>query len=100
MSTPGGVHSGHRQRMKTRFLTGGLDSFRDHEVFELILFYAIPRRDVNELSHRLIERFGSLKGVFDADFDDLCSVDGIGENVATLIKLIAATLRRYALVDS
>lgn len=99
MSTPESVHAGHRQRMKTRFLTGGLDSFSDHEVFELILFYAIPRRDVNELSHRLVERFGSLKGVFDADYEDLCSVEGIGENVATLIKLISATLRRYAMGD-
>lgn len=100
MSSSSDIHSGHRQRMKKRFLTGGVDSFSDHEVFELLLFYAIPRRDVNELSHQLVERFGSLKGVFDADFEDLCSIDGMGENAATLIKLVAASLRRYALGDS
>jgi len=99
MSTGSGVHAGHRQRMKDRFLAGGLDGFSDHEVFELILFYAIPRRDVNELSHRLIERFGSYQAVFDADFEDICTVEGIGENAATLIKIMSSAWRRYALGD-
>lgn len=99
MSTGSGIHAGHRQRMKERFLAGGLDGFSDHEVFELILFYAIPRRDVNELSHRLVEHFGSFRGVFDADIEELCAVDGIGENAATLIKLMADSFRRYALGD-
>jgi DNA repair protein RadC len=75
--------------MKERFLAGGLEGFSDHEVLELILFYAIPRRDVNELSHKLVERFGSFRAVFDADFEDLCAVDGIGENAAILIKLMS-----------
>ncbi len=97
MSTGSGIHAGHRQRMKERFLIGGLDGFSDHEVLELALFYAIPRRDVNELSHRLIERFGSYRGVFDADYDEICGVEGIGENAATLIKLMAAAWRRYSL---
>ncbi len=100
MSTGSSVHAGHRQRMKERFLAGGLDGFSAHEVLELILFYAIPRRDVNELSHRLVERFGSFKAVFDADYDDLCTVEGIGENAATLIKLMAESFRRYAFGDS
>ncbi len=99
MSTGSGIHAGHRQRMKDRFLAGGLDGFSAHEVFELILFYAIPRKDVNELSHRLVERFGSYQAVFDADYDEICAVEGIGENAATLIKLMAAAWRRYALGD-
>lgn len=99
MSTGNGVHAGHRQRMKERFLVGGLDGFSAHEVFELILFYAIPRKDVNELSHRLIERFGSYQAVFDADYEDICAVEGMGENAATLIKLMAVAWRRYALGD-
>lgn len=94
-----GVHSGHRQRMRERFLSGGLEGFSDHEVLELILFYAIPRRDLNELSHRLVETFGSFKGVLDADYEDLCKIEGIGENAATLIKILAESLRRYALSD-
>lgn len=99
MSNVSSVHTGHRQRMRERFLAGGLDGFSDHEVFELILFYAIPRRDVNELSHRLVEHFGSLRGVFDADIGELCAVDGIGENAAILIKLMTESFRRYALGD-
>lgn len=94
-----GVHSGHRQRMRERFLSGGLEGFGDHEVLELILFYAIPRRDVNELAHRLVESFGSFKGVLDADFEDLCKIDGIGENAATLIKIFAESFRKYVLSD-
>jgi DNA repair protein RadC len=99
MSTGSGIHAGHRQRMKERFLAGGLDGFSDHEVLELILFYAIPRRDVNELSHKLVESFGSLRAVFDADYEDLIKVDGIGENAALLIKLMAESFRKYALAD-
>ena len=99
MSTGSGIHAGHRQRMKERFLAGGLEGFSDHEVLELILFYAIPRRDVNELSHKLVERFGSFRAVFDADFEDLCAVDGIGENAAILIKLMSDSFRKYALSD-
>jgi DNA repair protein RadC len=85
--------------MKERFLVGGLEGFSDHEVLELILFYAIPRRDVNELSHRLVEAFGSFKGVFDAEYEDILKVEGMGENAATLIKLMAESFRRYALDD-
>lgn len=99
MSGNGDLHSGHRQRMKERFLTNGLEGFSSHEVIELMLFYAIPRRDVNELSHRLIERFGSYKGVFDADYEELLTVEGIGENAALLIKFISASWRRYVMVD-
>ncbi len=99
MSGNGDIHAGHRQRMKERFLANGLEGFSPHEAIELMLYYAIPRRDVNELSHRLIERFGSYKGVFDADYEDLLSVEGVGENAAILFKLMAAGWRRYALYD-
>ena len=97
MSGNGDIHAGHRQRMKERFLANGLEGFSPHEAIELILYYAIPRRDVNELSHRLIERFGSYKGIFDASYEDLLSVEGIGENAAILFKLMAASWRKYAL---
>ena len=99
MSGNGDIHAGHRQRMKERFLANGLEGFSPHEAIELILFYAIPRRDVNELSHRIIEKFGSYRAVFDAEYDELLTVEGIGENAATLIKLMAACWRRYALSD-
>lgn len=89
------LHKGHRQRLKDRFLKEGLDGFEPHNVLELLLFYAIPQRDTNELAHRLLKRFGSLSGVLDADFDELCQVEGVGANVATLLKLMPGLARRY-----
>ena len=88
-------HKGHRQRVKKRFLTDGLDGFEDHQILELLLFYAIPMKDTNELAHRLIERFGSLAGVLDARPEDLCAVAGISENAGILLALLPALARRY-----
>ena len=88
-------HEGHRQRLKNRFLAEGLDRFEAHNILELLLFYAIPQKDTNELAHALLDRFGSLKGVFDADISELVKVKGIKENAATLIKLIPQLSRAY-----
>ena len=88
-----GEHAGHRQRMKQRFQTQGLEGFAPHEMLELALFYAIPQRDVNPLAHRLIERYGSLHGVLDASVEELQQVDGIGENAATLLALFSHMAR-------
>lgn len=55
-----GEHDGHRSRMKKRFLHYGLSNFDDHNVLELLLFYAQPRKDTNALAHRLMQTFGSL----------------------------------------
>lgn len=90
-----GMHDGHRERMKKRFLEHGLDSFSDFEALEILLFYAVPRRNTNEMAHALMERFGSYRGVLEADFDELCTVHGIGENAATLIQLVKETDIRY-----
>jgi DNA repair protein RadC len=54
------VHDGHRKRIKDRFVNFGLESFQEHEVLELLLFYAIPRGDVNPIAHELISKFGSF----------------------------------------
>ncbi len=88
-------HQGHRKRLKARFLKSGLKDFEDHNVLELLLFYALPYKDTNELAHRLISRFGTVERVFDADIEDLCEVEGVGENVATLIKLVPAISNYY-----
>ncbi len=89
------THDGHRQRMKSRYAKEGLDSFAPHEVLELLLYYAIPRKDINELCHRLIEHFGSVGNVFDADIEDLKQIDGISENAAVLLNLIPSLSRIY-----
>ena len=75
-----GTHDGHRARMKARFVRCGLDNFDDHSVLELLLFYAVPRRDVNELAHALLDHFGTLDAVFEASFEDMMQVPGAGEN--------------------
>lgn len=89
------LHAGHRDNVRRRFLGEGLSCFADHNILEMILFYAIPRRDTNELAHRLIDHFGSFAAVFDADVRDLCKVEGIGMNAAVLIKSYPAVSKRY-----
>lgn len=89
-------HSGHRARVKARFLREGLDAFEDHNALELLLFYAVPQRDTNELAHKLISAFGSFSAVFDAPVESLMQVGGIKENAAVLIKLMPALYGKYA----
>lgn len=88
-------HRGHRQRVKNRVIKEGIDSFEDHQILELLLFYCIPMKDTNELAHDLILAFGSLSGVFDADPQDLCEKVGVSENTGMLLTLIPALARRY-----
>lgn len=86
------IHAGHRNRLKKQYIDAVvLDSFHEHQVLELLLFYAIPRRDVNPLAHRLIDHFGSLHGVLNAGFHELVDF-GLSENTALLIKLSSEIL--------
>ena len=85
-----GVHDGHRERKREQFRQHGLDSFADHEVLELLLFYAIPRRDTNETAHRLLEHFGTLKGVLTASVEELQKVEGVGKSAAAFLHLLQA----------
>lgn len=95
-----GLHDGHRQRLIQRFLEEDLDNFEPHNVLELLLFYAIPRKDTNELAHVLMDTFGSLKGVFDAPYEELIKVTGIGPNTAALLKLVPSLTRTYYSSDA
>ena len=88
------THDGHRERLKKRFLNSP-DSFENHELLELILFYAIPRKNTNETAHKLLSRFGSVKGILDANIDALTEVEDIGPNAALYIKAIAKLLSKY-----
>ena len=81
--------------MKVRYRDHGLDNFNDVNVLELLLFYAIPRKDTNELAHALLDHFGSLDRIFEASVPELEEVPGIGENTALLITLVPQITRRY-----
>ena len=89
------MHEDHRQRLRELFRSAGLDSLQPHNVLELLLFYAIPRRDTNEIAHRLLDHFGTLVNVLDAAPEELCKVEGVGEASATLISFAAQLARRY-----
>lgn len=87
-------HSGHRSRKRRQFRDHGIDAFADHEVLELLLYYAIPRRDTNPVAHALIDRFGSLNAVLSAPVEELERVPGMGANAALLLKLVPQVYRR------
>lgn len=93
---PGGIHAGHRSRIRQRFLTTGLAGFQDHEVLEFLLYYAIPRRDVNETAHLLLARFGTLAAVLDATERELCAVPGVGPGTAHFLNLIPQLMVQMA----
>ncbi len=78
-------HSGHRERLKEKFLA---DKLVDYELLELLLSFAIPRRDVRPLARLLSSRFGGVYYVFTADIKDLMAVPGVGRSAAILIKLV------------
>ena len=89
------IHEGHRHRIKDEFRANGLDHFSHHKILELMLFYAIPRRDTNELGHRLMERFGSFSSVLDAPYELLCEVPGLSQEAATYLKIMSSVMRVY-----
>lgn len=89
------IHAGHRRRVKEEFLAGGLESWPEHRVLELLLFFSRARGDTNPLAHALLDKFGSLTGVFHATPEQLMSVKGVGVNTAVLLQLILAVAARY-----
>jgi len=84
-------YAGHRRRLKKRFLEGGCSGLHDYEVVELILFYALPRKDVKPLAKQLVHHFGGVHGLLDAAMEELTAVPGISTHTALLIKLIKET---------
>ena len=88
-------HTGHRARMKQRYLEQGIDSMEDHEVLEMLLYFALPQRDTNELAHRLLSEFGSLANVLEADVFALQQVNGVGSNTSFLLNFIPKLAARY-----
>lgn len=91
------IHAGHRKRLRERYARSGMDDFAPHEVLELLLTYAIPRIDVNDQAHALIDRFGSVAGVMDATEKELRDVKGIGPEAARFLKMLPGVFRHYQL---
>ncbi len=89
------IHTGHRQRVRKRFLEEGLDSFNEINALELLLFYCVPRKDTNELAHRLLDYFGSYCNVLNASYAELKKVDGVSDHIATYLNLQGAAVRYY-----
>ena len=88
-------YHGHRQRIKDKYVKHGLSAMEDYEALELLLFHANPRQDVRPVAKELIKRFGGLKGVMEAEFDELTKVTGIGPGAVILIKLVKDFAIRY-----
>lgn len=89
------VHAGHRERMFKK-LSSNPDSFLEHELLEVLLFYAQPRKDTNPLAHALIRRFGTIDKVFTASKEELKLVDGVGDSVANLITIVGQSIKMSA----
>ena len=88
------IHAGHREKMRARFIRDkGFENFEDHQILELLLYYANTRSDTNPLAHELLDRFGSLKGVLEARPEQLMTVHGIGQQQATLISMVVPLTR-------
>ena len=79
---------GHRQRIKTKYGKSGLNGWLDYEVLELVLSYAIPRKDTKSIARELLLRFKSINGVLDADNRDLQSINGISKHTALFLNLL------------
>lgn len=87
---------GHRERLRERFRSAGADALSDYELLEMVLFRALPRRDVKPLAKSLIAKFGSFAEVIHAPETRLRETDGLGEAAITEIKLVAAAANRVA----
>lgn len=86
---------GHRDRLRRKFRKAGAEGMHDYELLELLLTYAIPRRDVKPIAKRLIERFKGITGVMNASQEELESVEGMGPISATLIRLVKELFGLY-----
>lgn len=88
-------HKEHRKNVRKRYIEAGLDSFPEHNILEMLLFFGIPFKDTNVLAHDLMEKFGSFSGVLEADYADLINVKGMTENAACLLTMILPVVKKY-----
>ena len=93
-----GLHDGHRARMRSKYIEYGGQSFNDHEIIEMLLYYAYPRKDMNETAHRVLNEFGgSVTRLVNSDPKTISDMCGISINAATLFSLIGEISRRMSI---
>ena len=90
-----GEHEGHRKRIIKKLESGTL---LDHELIEILLFSMVPRRNTNDIAHRLLKRFGTVQEIFSASMEELMQVQGVGESVAANIRCVGIVYRKHFLV--
>lgn len=92
------VHKNHRERLRKKYLDSDIEIFQPHEVLELLLFYSYRQRDTNKIAHRLLTKFGSLSGVFEADINSLAEVEDVGPKTAIFLSLLGR-IQRYCMKE-
>lgn len=80
--------NGHRERIRDKYLKNGINSFQEYEILELLLTYAIPRKDTKDLAKNLLKKFGSIEKVITAKKEDLEEVEGLGKASISFLKLM------------
>ncbi len=88
-------YEGHRTRLRQRFERSGFQGFHDYEILELLLTYAIPRKDTKPVAKELIRKFKTIQKILDAPLDKLKEVDGMGKNAALFLKILRETISEY-----
>ena len=89
------VHSGHRERLKGKFLNHGEEVLSEHELLELLLFFSVPQKDTNELAHKLLNEFGSVSQLIETDYEVLRNVEGVKDHTACLLKVVLSFASKY-----
>lgn len=87
-------HADHRQRVRKAFRESGIDRMPDRAILEMLLFYSIPRKDTKPIAEALLEKYGTLKAVLDAPYDELISFEGMGESSALLLSMLTGVAAR------
>jgi len=95
MKRENNLNEGHRTRLRQRFEKAGFEGFHDYEILELLLTYAIPRRDTKPIAKELIQKFKTIQKVLDAPVEKISDVDGIGENATLFLKIMREMISEY-----
>ena len=98
MSDEQNLHAGHRDRIKNKFIANGFDGFDDHQILEMVLYYCYsPRRDTNELAHKMIAQFGTLHNLFEASPHEISRRCKVTKHVAVLVSMVPQLAKRYGM---